>query len=281
MGSSYLGAWVGTARITKSADRPDGAVEIEGTAQRPERDKVGELITAEAMARAWPRFLRSWPALRVMHRPEPAGKVLDAQVLDDGTSWVRCLVVAEEPARLVKAGVLAGLSIGGTVDKRDPEDPTIITDLSLRELSLCDVPMLDAARIDLIRSDLAKRYAEPSPGDTFAKVAGLERERDEALAKAAALGRRVQKFMGERDAARSRLAKAARAHAAEVGRLTAERDRYFVQAAAKGSLRAIEISKADDNGTREPARQPEPDDPLALIRKAHARPGQLFDPPRR
>lgn len=275
--------------IEKAAD----GVIVSGVASAPVRDADGELITTECMRLAAVDFMK-WAALRLQHRADsPIGVVTDLSVDSAGATRFTAKVVDENAIKLLTSvpPTLKGASIGGRVLKRNAQDSTIVERISWIELSLVDRPSCPAAVARIAKVEAADALPDADDGGAIAKVAArlngamrkvaaLETERDEALAKAAALGRRVQKFMGERDAARSRLAKAARAHAAEVGRLTAERDRYFVQAAAKGSLRAVEITKAEDNGSA-PERRHEPEDPLMLIKAAQRRPGQLFDPPRR
>ena len=149
-----------TAEIRKFTERDDGSIEIEGIASAPSRDCDGEIITREAMSAALPEFLNTFPSLRVMHQPVAAGTVTAATMDDEGRTIITATVVAEEPVRLVKAGVLRALSIGGKVERRNAADPSIIEALRLVEISLVDSPSHPEAVISTVKGEeLAHRAA--------------------------------------------------------------------------------------------------------------------------
>jgi phage head maturation protease len=303
---SYAAAWVGFGEITKTTERPDGSIEIEGIASAPVRDRDSELVTAECMREALKPWLASgFTPLRVMHQPIAAGRVTHGHIDGEGRTVIRGLVVDRDAILKLKAGVLRGLSIGGKVERRNAEDPTVIEAVRLVEISLVDSPACDAAVVRTLKADLLRRdapdpafldasapgravptdllaslAAEPEePPRPLAKAAGaevlakVERQRDDALAKLTEVRR-------EKD----RLQKAARVAIAKLeGRVsTLVRDRAdlvkrlrdteeMLARTPKGATRAVPVAieKAADTGM--PAREPDEPEPTArdLIRKIH------------
>jgi hypothetical protein len=164
--------WVGTGTITKTEEKPDGTLLLEGIASGPGRDRDGEIIEPEALRAAWPVFMEEGPSLREMHGPVAAGRVLSASVDDEGFSRVTALVVDPGTVRKVTLGVLRMLSVGGKVLKRSPEDPSRITSLRLVELSLVDSGAHPRAHIEAVKAEVAAQRA------AVAAVELVQKERD-------------------------------------------------------------------------------------------------------
>jgi phage head maturation protease len=262
--------------FTKAQERDDGSIVVEGICSAEQEDSQGDVILADAMRRAIPSYLQ-YPAIREQHDPQrAAGRALAMEVDGQGRTWISAHVVDPVTVQKVKAKVLTGFSVGGRVPPggRDPDDSRIVRSLVLCEVSLVDRPALDAATVTMWKAE-----GLGDDGEAISKVARerdaaihkavmFRRERDEAFAKAAVLGQRVQKAERERDHARAEHARLRKAHAAEVAALERE-----LRARPKGYAKAIpvEIEKADDNRTA-PKVEREPEDVHTLIRRAQTSP---------
>jgi len=139
--------------ITKVEDQEDGTIKVWGIASSETRDQQGETITAAAMKAALPDYGR-FPALREMHEPSAAGRVVEAEVDDHGITQICAHVVDPLAITKVRAGVYAGFSIGGKVLKRDTADRSVITALKLVEISLVDSPCNPDAVINMWKADM-------------------------------------------------------------------------------------------------------------------------------
>jgi HK97 family phage prohead protease len=139
--------------ITKVEDQEDGTIKVWGVASSETRDQQGETITAAAMKAALPDYGR-FPALREMHEPSAAGRVVEAEVDDHGITQICAHVVDPLAITKVRAGVYAGFSIGGKVLKRDTADRSVITALKLVEISLVDSPCNPDAVINMWKADM-------------------------------------------------------------------------------------------------------------------------------
>jgi phage head maturation protease len=155
--------------ITKIEDQEDGTIKVWGIASSETRDQQGETITAEAMKAALPDYER-FPALREMHEPSAAGRVVEADVDDHGITQICAHVVDPLAITKVRAGVYAGFSIGGKVLKRDTADRSVITALKLVEISLVDSPCNPDAVINMWKADMD--YV-PSGDEVVAKAREL------------------------------------------------------------------------------------------------------------
>jgi phage head maturation protease len=155
--------------ITKVEDQDDGTIKVWGVASSEARDQQGETITAAAMKAALPDYER-FPALREMHEPSAAGRVVEADVDDHGITQICAHVVDPLAITKVRAGVYAGFSIGGKVLKRDTADRSVITALKLVEISLVDSPCNPDAVINMWKADMD--YV-PSGDDVVAKAREL------------------------------------------------------------------------------------------------------------
>jgi hypothetical protein len=141
--------------ITKIEDQADGTIKVWGVASSEAIDHAGEKITADAMKAALPDYSR-FPALREMHEPLAAGKVLEADVDGAGITQICAHVVDPLAITKVKTGVYAGFSIGGKVLKRDASDRSVITGLRLVEISLVDSPCNPDAIISMWKADMTE-----------------------------------------------------------------------------------------------------------------------------
>jgi phage head maturation protease len=167
--------------ITKVEDQDDGTIKVWGIASSEARDGVGEVITAQAMKGALPDYSK-FPALREMHEPSAAGKVLEAEVDEAGVTHICAHVVDPLAITKVRANVYAGFSIGGKVLKRDQTDRSIITALKLVEISLVDSPCNPDAVINMWKADMPQ--FNPTGDEVVAKAktmadeAGSKRYKD-------------------------------------------------------------------------------------------------------
>ncbi len=155
--------------ITKVEDQEDGTIKVWGVASSETRDQQGETITAAAMKAALPDYGR-FPALREMHEPSAAGRVVEADVDDHGITQICAHVVDPLAITKVRAGIYAGFSIGGKVLKRDTADRSVITALKLVEISLVDSPCNPDAVINMWKADMD--YV-PSGDEVVAKAREL------------------------------------------------------------------------------------------------------------
>src|SRR6516164_2708353 len=147
------------ARITKAVPLDDGSLEVHGIASSEDRDDQNEVVKAEAIRAALPDYLQ-FPAVRMQHRADmPIGTTLEVDVGQDKVTRVVTKIVDRDAITKVRAGVLRGFSLGGSVTQRDPGDPTVITGLRLLELSLCDRPANPTAKVTLFKADMP----EPVP----------------------------------------------------------------------------------------------------------------------
>lgn len=138
------------APFSKIDDEADGTLRVYGFASSEATDADGEVISAEAVKAALPDYLK-FGAVREMHQPKAAGTALEASVQPDGRLWFGALVVDPEAILKVQTGVYKGFSIGGRVTARAPENPQMITGLSLVEISLVDRPANPEAVFTLVK----------------------------------------------------------------------------------------------------------------------------------
>lgn len=168
--------------ISKVDENDDGTITVHGVASSETKDAAGETVRADAIRGALPDYSK-FPALREMHQPSAAGKVLEAEVDDDGVTHIAALVVDPVAIVKVRTGVYAGFSIGGKVLKRDPTDRSVITALRLVEISLVDSPCNPDATLSMWKADLMDEF-KPEAADviarakTLAKAAGTPRFKD-------------------------------------------------------------------------------------------------------
>jgi phage head maturation protease len=183
--SSALGLKQIFGTILKVEDQEDGTIKVYGVASSEARDGAGELVRAKAMEDALPDYSK-FPALREMHQPVAAGKVLEAEVDGDGVTQIVAHVVDPVAIVKVRTGVYAGFSIGGKVLKRDSADRSIITALRLVEISLVDSPCNPDAVLTMWKAETMSDYTPPRD-----EVVARAKE----LAKAAGHGKRYAEHL--------------------------------------------------------------------------------------
>jgi phage head maturation protease/phage shock protein A len=141
------------SEIQKIEPLQDGTVKAYGYASAPVRDSHGEIVTAAAMSKAIDEYMR-FPAVRAMHRSDnAAGRCLEISLDDNERTAFVAHIVDDDAVKKVKAGVYRGFSIGGRIKKRNPQDPSIIQEIDLREVSLVDRPSCPEATLDLWKRD--------------------------------------------------------------------------------------------------------------------------------
>lgn len=133
--------------IQKVEAQDDGTVRVYGIATSEALDEQGEIVRADAMRAAIPKYM-SFPALREMHQLSAAGTTLEAEVYEDGTTRIVAHVVDPVAVAKVKNQVYRGFSIGGHITQRDVANPKMITGLVLNEISLVDRPANPEAIFD-------------------------------------------------------------------------------------------------------------------------------------
>lgn len=144
--------------ISKVDEQADGSIIVEGIASSESEDGDGEVVKADAMRAAIPDYMK-FGAVREMHKAIAAGTALGVSVGEDNVTTIKAHIVDSESVKKVKAGVLKGFSIGGTVTGRDDLQKTIITGLKLTEISLVDRPCNPEAVITCYKAD----GIEPEP----------------------------------------------------------------------------------------------------------------------
>ena len=160
-------------QLTKVEALDDGSIRVHGVASTGARDGAGEVVRPDAMRAALPAYM-AFGAIREMHQPRAAGAALSAEVGEDGITRLAAHVVDPVAVSKVKAGVYKGLSIGGKVLARDPDDPTVITALRLDEVSLVDRPCNPEAVIDLWKAAAASA-STPTNAEVLAEAEALAR----------------------------------------------------------------------------------------------------------
>lgn len=143
------------SEITKTEKQPDGTLIVEGFASTGSKDSDGETITAEAMRKAIPDYMR-FGAVREMHdAKKAAGTALEIEVQEDGRTRFVSHVVDPVAVLKVESGVYKGFSIGGSIPKggRDPLVKSKINELNLVEVSLVDRPANPEAVITCFKAE--------------------------------------------------------------------------------------------------------------------------------
>lgn len=163
--------------IAKVEEQDDGSIKVFGVASAPVRDSHGEVVTADAMAKAIDGYM-AFPAVREMHdATKAAGRALELGVDDDGVTNIVAHVVDPLAITKVKSKVYAGFSIGARVKKRNGLDRTIIEDIDLVEVSLVDRPSCPDATVSLWKADVAEEEqnsdhgAQPADDDATSEKA--------------------------------------------------------------------------------------------------------------
>lgn len=139
--------------IEKAEPQEDGTIIVTGYASSEDVDSQGEIVTAEAMKAALPDYMK-FANIREMHQMKAAGVALEAEVQDDGRTWLRAHIVDDDAVKKVQKQVYKGFSIGGRVTGRDESNKAVITGLQLSEISLVDRPANSQAVFSMGKVDL-------------------------------------------------------------------------------------------------------------------------------
>jgi hypothetical protein len=76
-------------------------------------DHDGDIVSPGWMASAVKEWLATYPAVRLQHRSDyPAGRGLEAWTDDQGSTFVKSLIVDDQAKRMVRKGVLRAYSVG-------------------------------------------------------------------------------------------------------------------------------------------------------------------------
>ncbi len=117
-------------------------------------DYDGDIVSPQFMAAAVKEWLATYPAVRYQHRGDhPAGKGLDAWQDDQGSTWLKALVVDAESKRMVQKQVLRAFSIGVSEPqtRKSARAPRFeIVGGRLTEVSLVDAPSNARCGIEII-----------------------------------------------------------------------------------------------------------------------------------
>lgn len=142
-------------------------------------DQTGDIVTAEASLKAFDSFRGN---IRLMHLPEPVGKVVDYQpavYFDEATGaqyngiqvTARISKAADNAWIMCQDGTISGFSIGGRITKTSKQyddkmgkEVNVIEEYVLTELSLVDNPANQHANITAIRKSADRVIHE---GDEF------------------------------------------------------------------------------------------------------------------
>ena len=154
------------AKIEKVDEQGDGTIMVYGYASSGEEDSQGEVVSPDAMKAALPDYMK-FANIREMHQPSAVGKAKEAEVQEDGRTWIGAHVVDPIAVKKVQTGVYSGFSIGGKVTKRDEKNAAVITGLRLSEISLVDRPANPEAVVTVWKMD------EPNPEAAVDELAAL------------------------------------------------------------------------------------------------------------
>jgi len=151
--------------IQKADPQEDGTIIVTGIASTESVDSQGEVVTASAMKAAIPDYMR-FGAVREMHdAKKAAGTAMSIGVGDDGVTNFTAHVVDPIAIKKVQSRVYKGFSIAGKVLKRDENDDSKITSLSLAEVSLVDRPANPDAVFTCYKADGADADEESEEGE--------------------------------------------------------------------------------------------------------------------
>lgn len=136
-------------KIEKFDAAADGSLMVSGIASTECVDRAGEIVTADAIRKALPDYLRSG-TVREMHQPIAAGRPISAFVDDDGRTHFTAHIVDKGTVDKIRNGVLKGFSIGA---KRIAGIGNKITELLLGDISVVDRPCNPECLFEIIKFD--------------------------------------------------------------------------------------------------------------------------------
>jgi hypothetical protein len=150
--------------------RDDDQHLVSGFASSEVVDSQGEVVKADALARALPEYMK-WGNIREMHQWSAVGKAVQAMVNPDNKMFLVAKVVDKSAWEKCKEGVYNGFSIGGRVVKKIGN---VIEELVLNEISLVDRPANPEAIFTMVKID-------------HDKVMDMQVDNEDALVKAEVL----------------------------------------------------------------------------------------------
>lgn len=136
-------------KIEKFDAAADGSLMVSGIASTECVDRAGEIITADAIRKALPDYLRCG-TVREMHQPIAAGRPISAFVDDDGRTHFTAHIVDRGTIDKIRSGVLKGFSIGA---KKVASIGNKITELLLGDISVVDRPCNPECLFEIIKFD--------------------------------------------------------------------------------------------------------------------------------
>lgn len=154
--------------INKHEDNLDGTLSILGCVSSDVVDAHGERITADAMRKAIPEYMK-WATIKEMHKSNTAvGVAKSLEVDENGNTWIECILADKEAILKVKTGTFKGFSLGGDQVVRDAINKSIIIGFRMNEISLVDRPanpkaMFSVFKADFNENELGNQEPEVAP----------------------------------------------------------------------------------------------------------------------
>lgn len=121
---------------------------VYGYATTDSLDSQGEIITKEAIKKAWEDYMK-FANVREMHQPSAVGVTKEYEHDEKGTK-IGVKVVDDRAWKFVQEGVYKGFSIGGRILEKIENT---ITEIVLAEISLVDRPANPDAVFEVIKMD--------------------------------------------------------------------------------------------------------------------------------
>ncbi len=156
--------------LQKIEEQDDGTLIVSGIASSEAVDADGEIITADAVRKALPDYMK-FGNIREMHSNIAAGTALSCEVDADDVTHIEAHVVDPTSIKKVRAGVLKGFSLGGKKLSYDETNRRIITGICLSEISLVDRPSNPDSIISLVKFEEGDT---PMEDNSLAKYVGEE-----------------------------------------------------------------------------------------------------------
>lgn len=122
---------------------------VYGLATTDHLDSQGEIITKEAVLKAWPAYA-AFGNIREMHTNKAAGKLKNT-VWKNGSPYIGAKIVDKEAWTKVTEEVYMGWSIGG---KKIHKIGNEVDEVEINEISLVDRPANPEALFDLYKADI-------------------------------------------------------------------------------------------------------------------------------
>lgn len=164
--------------FAKQEKQDDGTIKVWGYASSEAEDADGDIIKASAMAAALPDYMK-FGNIREMHQPSAAGVAIEAEVLDDGRTWLGAHIVDPIAVKKIETEVYKGFSIGGNATEYEPGTKNVITGLNLCEISLVDRPANPDAVFELWKAQgmqpntTAAPETAATPAEQVDQLAGI------------------------------------------------------------------------------------------------------------